>query len=211
MADNINLDSIKTFMETNKDSEEVKSYIGGFVTPDRVNSFLESDEGKKLLQPKLDDYARKAVNSHDEKFRANELPKLVEEEYKKEHPDEDPKDTEIANLKAQFEKMQADIVHKDLVNKAHGQLDKNKAKCRWLDRFIGKDEKETKRNLDDFIKGYAEDVNAGVATRLKGGYQPPKAGKAPNLAYTVDQIKGMSPQEINEHWDDVQKTLEANK
>ena len=120
MADNINLDSIKTFMETNKDSEEVKSYIGGFVTPDRVNSFLESDEGKKLLQPKLDDYARKAVNSHDEKFRANELPKLVEEEYKKEHPDEDPKDTEIANLKAQFEKMQADIVHKDLVNKAHG-------------------------------------------------------------------------------------------
>jgi hypothetical protein len=69
------LDDVKKFIEANKDKPEVMEYIKSISveTPlnfDLVNGYLETAEGKTLLQPKLDSYANKAIQSHDEKNKA---------------------------------------------------------------------------------------------------------------------------------------------
>ena len=69
------LDDVKKFIEANKDKPEVMEYIKSISieTPlnfDLVNGYLETAEGKTLLQPKLDSYANRAIQSHDEKNKA---------------------------------------------------------------------------------------------------------------------------------------------
>jgi hypothetical protein len=69
------LDDVKKFIESNKDKPEVMEYIKSISveTPlnfDLVNGYLETAEGKTLLQPKLDSYANRAIQSHDEKNKA---------------------------------------------------------------------------------------------------------------------------------------------
>lgn len=205
------LDDVKSFVDANKDNNDVKSYIASLspVTLDRVKEFVGKDkDGTAWLDSEKDKHSDKTLKTWQE----NNLDKYYQGRYKKEHPNADPKDTKISELEKQFADMKAESAQKDLLNKTHDYLDRNKVKCRWLDKFVGKDEKETKRNLDDFMSGYKDDVNAGVDARIKGsGYTPPQHNKPQNLAYTMDQVKKMSAKEINAHWDDVKKTLAANK
>ncbi|MGG1644403.1 hypothetical protein ACIFQM_24715, partial [Paenibacillus sp. NRS-1782] len=50
-------------------------------------------------------------------------------------------------------------------------------------------------------------IQQQVEQRLKGdGYTPP-AGST-GSTFTLDSIKGMSPNEINQHWDQVKQALQ---
>lgn len=178
-----NFKEVQDYIEQNKETDDVKNYIGGFITPDRVNSFFETEDGKKLLQPKLDSYATKAITSHDEKFKVNELPKLINEEMKKRFPDADPKDTELADMKAEIEKMKQETLHKDLTNKALQMAQERKLPSNLINYFVGNDEETTKTNLEALEKEFNANVQAQVEERLKGGYKPPKD----NTTLTAEQ------------------------
>jgi hypothetical protein len=70
--DEITLEMVKAFFEANKEKPEVDEYIKSMsiekpLSSEVVNGFLETIEGKNLLQPKLDAFATKAITSHDEK------------------------------------------------------------------------------------------------------------------------------------------------
>jgi hypothetical protein len=74
MSDELNLDVIKSFIDSNKDDPTVSEYISTIAPekplhPDVVKGYLETSEGKLVIQPVLDSYANKAINSHDEKKR----------------------------------------------------------------------------------------------------------------------------------------------
>jgi DNA topoisomerase VI subunit B len=169
----MDINEIKTYLDTNKDNEEVKSYIGGFVTSDRVNSFLEGEDGKKLLQPKLDSYHGKGL----ETWKTNNLNKLVDEEVKKRFPQADPKDVELNKMKLMIEKMQKDTTKKELTNKALKIAQEKKLPSDLIDYFIGNDEESTVKNLGELEKIFSAQLEAAVAERMKGsGYIPPKGG-----------------------------------
>lgn len=68
----ITLDDVKKFFEENKDVQEVSDFIVSIsvdkpVSSEVVAGYLETNEGKLLLQPRLDSYATKAITTHDEK------------------------------------------------------------------------------------------------------------------------------------------------
>jgi len=68
----ITLETVKAFLEANKETPEVEEFIKSIsiektLSSEVVNGFLETAEGKSLLQPKLDAFATKAIISHDEK------------------------------------------------------------------------------------------------------------------------------------------------
>ena len=204
------LKDVQTFLTENKDKDDVKTFVAGLnpVTLDRVKEFVGKDkDATSWFDSEKDNHTKTALKT----WQDNNLDKYYQDRYKKEHPDADPKDTALAEVKAQLEQMKADNAHKDLTAKALKMAADKKLPSELVNFFIGKDENETKKNLTSLEKTFTEKVNAAVEERLKGSYQPPKAEENPNLVYTMDQVKGMSPQEINEHWDDVQKTLEANK
>jgi len=142
-----NMQEVIDYINTNKDVEDVKSYVGGLVTPDRINSFLESDDGKKLLQPKLDSYHTKGLES----WKTKNLDGLVSAKVKELHPDADPKDLAMKQLQAQFDKMQSDNTRKDLTNSALKIAQEKGLPTDLVDFFIGSDSETTNSNINKFI------------------------------------------------------------
>jgi hypothetical protein len=164
------LAEITAYLDTNKDTEEVKNYIGGFTTPDRVNAFLNGEEGKKLLQPKLDSYHAKGLES----WKTNNVNKLVDEEVKKRFPDADPKDVALKNLQAQLDKMQGDSLKKDLTNKTLKQFQDAKLPSELVDYMIGANEEETTKNVTALTALFAKHDEAIKTEFAKSNsYIPP--------------------------------------
>ena len=168
------LAEITAYLDTNKDTEEVKNYIGGLnpVTTDRANAFLNTEDGKRLLQPKLDTYHSKGLDS----WRANNLDGLVAAKVKELYPDTDPKDTLMAEMKAEIALMKSDGIHKELTNKALKVATEKKLPVELMEYFIGKDEATTLSNLGKLEAVFSAHIEAIVAERLKGGYVPPAGG-----------------------------------
>lgn len=146
-----NFDEVKSYFETNRDTDDVKNYVGGFMTPDRINSFLESEDGKKLIQPKLDAYATKAQKSHDEKFKKNDLPILIEEEIKKRYPEKDSKDLRIEKLEREQAQSKKDNAREKNYNKAIKLATDKNIPADLLDYFVTDDETATNDNLAKLI------------------------------------------------------------
>lgn len=180
------LKDVQNFFTENKDKDDVKTFVAGLnpVTLDRVKEFVGKDhDAAAWLDSEKDKHLQKGL----ETFKTNHLQELVDAEYKKQYPDADPKDTEIAKLKAQFEKMQADSARKDLTNKALKIAGEKKLPAELVNFFVGKDEDETTKNLSTLEKAFTTHANAVIEERLKSGYKPPKTD--PNPATETEQAK----------------------
>ena len=187
----MDINEVKQFIEENKDNEEVKNYIGGFITSDRVESFLNNDDGKKLLQPKLDSYFNKGL----ETWKTNNIEKLLDAEIKKRFPEKDQKDIELEKVKAELENIKASALRKELMNKALLIADEKKLPKDIVNFFIGVDEETTNKNLEALESVFSKHVETLVQERLKGNsYTPPKGGDD-----DVD-IANMSMEEYAKYW-----------
>lgn len=160
-------------LEKFKDTEDYKSYIGGLpMTADRVNTFLETEDGKKYIQPILDKYHSKGL----ETWKTNNLSKLIDEEIKKKYPDEDPKSLEIKKLQAEFESMKREAARKDLANKTLKIATEKGLPVEMIDFLIGEDEDATNANLSTFEKVFNSKLSAGIEAKLKDkSYIPPNS------------------------------------
>ena len=76
----MNLEEVKQFLDANKENEDVKAYLEELsaVSADKVKGFLETDEGQKLIRPKLDQHFTKSL----ETWKANNLDELVDTKVK---------------------------------------------------------------------------------------------------------------------------------
>lgn len=194
---------VKEFIESNKDNEEVQGYISGLseITTDRVEEFLNNEDGKKLLQPKLDSYFTKGLDT----WKGNNLETLIDEEIKARFPEKDVKDVELEKVKAELEKIKADANRKELTNKALLIADEKKLPKDLVDYFIGEDEKATIENLEKLEGVFGQHIEKIVDERLKGNsYEPPKSN---NETLTIGDVENMSSDEINKNWDKVQAVL----
>lgn len=164
-------------IKNHENDTEFNTYLDGKVTADRVNKFLATEEGKKLLQPQLDSYFNKGL----ETWKTNNLEGLVNAKVKELYPDEDPKDTEIAKMKAEIEKMKADTLRANLKNSALKIATEKGLPTDLVDYFIGADEKSTKANMDNFNKYFSTAVSGAVENKLKGNAHIPPEGSDPEI------------------------------
>lgn len=151
---------------------EFETFINEYVNDDRVGKYLETENGKKFIQPTLDKYHNKSLES----WKKNNIENLVNEEIKKRFPEKDEKDVELANVKAELEKMRAEAVRKDLTNKALQIANEKKLPVDLVEYFIGADEKTTTANMGKLEKAFTSAIGAAVDEKLKGGYVPPEGG-----------------------------------
>ncbi|MEH6957225.1 DUF4355 domain-containing protein [Neobacillus drentensis] len=183
----MNLEEIKKFFEEQKDNEDVKSYLQGFsqVTPDGVQAYLDSEDGKKLLQPRLDSYFTKGLDT----WKSNNLKKLVDEELKKQNPPSNPLEKELQDLKRE-------LLLKDLKAKAKDIASEQKLPVKLVDYFVGEDEEQTLTNLKTLQEVFDTHINERVQEQLKsGGINPPK-DNTPPVSITKEQLKGMTSEDI---------------
>jgi uncharacterized membrane-anchored protein YjiN (DUF445 family) len=200
------LKDIQAFFEANKDNEEVKNYLMGLKqpTPEGVQQFLESEIGKKLIQPKLDSYFSKGL----ETWKQNNLEKLIDAEIKKRFPQKDEKDIELEKIKAQLAKMEAEKLRETLINKAIKIANEKKLPLDLIDFLVADNEENTIKNIEKLEQVFSKYIEEIVEERLKGsGYVPPSSGDS---GLTFEKIKSMSQDEINKNWDKIQAFLKNN-
>ena len=157
-------------------TDEYKNFISGLLNDERVTAYLETENGKKLIQPKLDSHFSRSL----ETWKSNNLDKLVNEKIKELNPEVDPKDLQIAEIQKELDDMKAESARKTLKNQALIYANKKGLPVDLLDFFIGKDEKATNENLTKFEKAFTDSVGSAVQKKLKdSSYVPPEGDDTP--------------------------------
>lgn len=211
------LEDIKKFFEENKDQEGVKAYLQGLsqVTPEGVTAFLDSDEGKKLLQPKLDSYFTKGLES----WKGNHLEKIINDELKKRTSGKDDKDLEIDKLRQEFENMKREKLRESLRNESYKFASDNSLPTDLIDYFIKieseDDDKGTKsreattNNLNSLKEVWSSHLQTVVNDKLKSNGFNPKDGNNNSKTITKEQLQSMSREEIDAlDWEVVSQALQ---
>lgn len=180
------LEEIKAYFETNKDTEEVKNYLAGLSkpTPEGVTAFLDTAEGKKLLQPKLDQHFTKGLETWKEKT----LPSLLEEEIKKKFPAETEEQKRLRKLEEELAKERQARVKSELINKATTLATQKGLPVDLVSYFVGQDEDTTVGNLTALETTWQQAIEKAVEAKFKdNGRSPNQSGGAPKS--TIEQLQ----------------------
>ena len=201
----MNIEEVKNFINDNKESEDVKTYLQDLnkVNVEGIEKYVtEDEEGKKWFDSVKDKHFNKAL----ETWKSNNLTKLIDDEVKKKFPSKDEKDIEVENLKVEIEKMKQEKLHEALTSKAIKIASDKNLPLNLVDFFIAQDEEATVNNLKVLEESFNKEVQKAVEKRLKNeGYNPPKDTSGNTL--TLETIKNMSQAEINNNWDKVKEIL----
>ncbi|WP_407969056.1 DUF4355 domain-containing protein [Bacillus altitudinis] len=181
----MNIEEIKQFLEQNKENEEVKAFLGELsaVSADKVKGFLETEEGKKVLQPRLDQHFTKGL----ETWKDNNLKKIVEEEVSKRNPSKTPEQLEIEKLRKDMESERNARNREKLVNTALKVADKKTLPKDVIDFFIGENEESTIENLGKLEESFNAAVQAAVDAKFKeSGREIERGNGAGNSTGNID-------------------------
>lgn len=181
----MDFNEVKTYIEQNAQNEEVFNYISGFVTPDRVNSFLETEDGKKVLQPKIDSHFTKGL----ETWKTNNLEKLINEEVTKRNPQETPEQKQIRELTERLNNKETAERRQVVKNHALTHANNKKLPVDIIDFFLGDNEEITTTNLTKLEEVLNNHIATAVEERLKGGYKPPAGGKSDEKELLAEQVR----------------------
>lgn len=167
-----NFDEVKTYFETNKDSEDVKGFLGGFNNIDVFKEKVNTDPTfKSFLDSEKDKHSSKAL----ETWKTNNLQKLIDEAVTKANPQETPEQKQIRELTERLNKQEVESKRKDLTNKALKELTDKKIPTDLASFIVGNDEESTKANLDKLAAIFTqhdEAIRKEFATN--NSYTPPK-------------------------------------
>ena len=142
------------------------------LTTEDYKRILETNEAiKGYYTSQMDSAISKAINSHDEKFKRDKLPKIIEDELKKRSNEGlTPEQIEIKNLKAEMEAMKAEKEANDLLNTNRTKL-KEVNLSEDLAKYIKEDS-----DIEFFKNLITESVNNGVKNKINGSSYAPPSG-----------------------------------
>jgi len=181
----MDFNEVKTYIDQNSHNEEVQHYIGGFITPDRVSKFLDTEEGKKILQPKIDNHFTKGL----ETWKTNNLEKLINEEVAKRNQQETPEQKQIRELTERLNKKETDERRQVVKNYALTHANNKKLPVDIIDFFLGENEEITTTNLNKLEEVLNNHIATAVEERLKGGYKPPAGSKSDDKQLLAEQVR----------------------
>ncbi|MEC1900967.1 DUF4355 domain-containing protein [Bacillus atrophaeus] len=159
------LEDVKKFLEENKENEEVKAFVGELsaVSADKVEGFLETDEGKRLIQPRLDSHFTKGLDT----WKANNLDALVDAKVKELYPEETEEQKRIRKLEKELKDQKTAAQREKLLNKAVSYASEKQLPADVVEFFIGEDEDSTMKNLGVFEEKYTAALQAAIDGKFK--------------------------------------------
>ncbi|WP_194750332.1 DUF4355 domain-containing protein [Staphylococcus chromogenes] len=161
----MNVEDIKSYFEEHKDDKEVKEYLSGLktVSVDDVKGFLDTEEGKRFIQPELDRYHTKGLESWKEKNLEN----LIEKEVQKRNPEQSEEQKRISALEKELEKRDAEAKREKLKSYALGKAQEMNLPPSLVDRFLGDSDEDTEANLKELKETFDKYVKEGVESKFK--------------------------------------------
>ncbi|ATN49509.1 TPA: DUF4355 domain-containing protein [Staphylococcus aureus] len=191
----MNIEEVKSFFEEHKDDKEVKDYLKGLktVSVDDVKGFLDTEEGKRFIQPELDRYHSKGLESWKEK----NLEDLIEQEVRKRNPEQSEEQKRISALEQELEKRDAEAKREKLRSNALGKAQELNLPTSLVDRFLGDSDEDTEQNLKSLKETFDKYVQKGVESKFKSSGRDVKESRNQDLdPSNVKSIEEMA-KEIN--------------
>ncbi|PZL33055.1 DUF4355 domain-containing protein [Staphylococcus aureus] len=191
----MNIEEVKSFFEEHKDDKEVKDYLKGLktVSVDDVKGFLDTEEGKRFIQPELDRYHSKGLESWKEK----NLEDLIEQEVRKRNPEQSEEQKRISALEQELEKRDAEAKREKLRSNALGKAQELNLPTSLVDRFLGDSDEDTEQNLKALKETFDKYVQKGVESKFKSSGRDVKESRNEDLdPSNVKSIEEMA-KEIN--------------
>ncbi|MBU7185648.1 DUF4355 domain-containing protein [Staphylococcus aureus] len=191
----MNIEEVKSFFEEHKDDKEVKDYLNGLktVSVDDVKGFLDTEEGKRFIQPELDRYHSKGLESWKEK----NLEDLIEQEVRKRNPEQSEEQKRISALEQELEKRDAAAKREKLRSNALGKAQELNLPTSLVDRFLGDSDEDTEQNLKALKETFDKYVQKGVESKFKSSGRDVKESRNQDLdPSNVKSIEEMA-KEIN--------------
>ncbi|MDU9930583.1 DUF4355 domain-containing protein [Staphylococcus aureus] len=191
----MNIEEVKSFFEEHKDDKEVKDYLNGLktVSVDDVKGFLDTEEGKRFIQPELDRYHSKGLESWKEKNLEN----LIEQEVRKRNPEQSEEQKRISALEKELEKRDAEAKREKLRSNALGKAQELNLPTSLVDRLLGDSDEDTEQNLKALKETFDKYVQEGVESKFKSSGRDVKESQNQDLdPSNVKSIEEMA-KEIN--------------
>lgn len=175
----MNIEEVKPFFEEHKDDKEVKDYLKGLktVSVDDVKGFLDTEEGKRFIQPELDRYHSKGLESWKEK----NLEDLIEQEVRKRNPEQSEEQKRISALEQELEKRDAEAKREKLRSNALGKAQELNLPTSLVDRFLGDSDEDTEQNLKALKETFDKYVQKGVESKFKSSGRDVKESRNQDL------------------------------
>ena len=194
--------------------EAFKAAISAFDGAVKIDSreAIEKLADNQHVKSYVDSMVSKAVASRDERFKAEKLPGIVEEEIKKRGPK--PKDPELAAALERVEKLEQakaqaerEIFIANQRAKIAPKLGELGLDAELADMFIGADDVSTEAKLGAFTKAFAKARDGHVERVLKErfGNMPTPSGGQSNI--TTREAKVAQMQELAKNPANYQQVL----
>jgi len=177
---------VTTFLDSNKDKPEVQAFIKGFYTPDKLNPLLDSDDGLKIIQPRLDSNFTKGL----ETWKKNNLKALVDTEVKKLNPDLTPEQKRLKELEGEIDNQKKENLRTTLKNKVIEKLTEHKLPLKFSNYLIGSDEDSTLANVKAFKEVWDAEFEKRIEEEFKknGRIRPGKTTEKGSASKTMNSI-----------------------
>jgi len=204
----LNIEMVKSFIEQNKDSEEVKQFTQSFVNVETVEAFLGTDEGRKILQPKLDKHFTKGL----ETWKANNLQSLIDEEINKKFPPETKEQKRLRELEQKLAAIEKEKLVATIKAEAMKELTSKGLPVGIADYFVTDNLETTRDRINTFAEEFAKAVKTEVDNRLRTmGGTPKNHGSGSSGTLTKEQLLEMDYNErvkfYNENPEEFQRIM----
>ena len=154
---------------------------------------VEVKEEKTFTQAELDKilnkkFAQWQKKTEEAKQEAERKAKLTEAE-------------KLAEERKEFEAMRKQFEYEKRANSTSKILASNNLPIEFADFLIAESDEATTQRVDLFKNAFNDAVEKLVNERLRGNV--PKVSTVSSRSFTSNDIKNMSPEEINKNWDQI--------
>ena len=201
------LKDVQGFIDSNKTNPEVQNYIKGFITPDGVKGFLDTEDGQKVIQPKLDQHFTKGL----ETWKTNNLQKVIDAEVEKVVKEKYPAETEEQK---RLRKLETDLQNEtslrkraELLNKAVEEATRKGLPVDLVKHFIGQDEDSTKAQLQELETTWKNSLKTEIEKVFKQYGRAPEQNNDLAGLYTREDVAKMTQAEVNQNLEKIRQSM----
>lgn len=197
------VEEIKAFLATNKDDAEVKAFMAEInpehvLTADEVTAFMDTDDGRALVQPRIDQAVTKAVKTRDKAhadIMEKELKSRLAAELLKANPEKSPLELKVIELeeanRIERAERQKDNLKRQLVEEA-AKMGINPF---FIDDYMPESFEVGKLYLQK-IANYTKEVNQKTTNELLASGYKPGAGNEKSGSNNKVDFKQLSQADV---------------
>ena len=176
----LTIEMVREWLAANKAQDTVKAFlkelgVGPALTADVVAPWLETDDGRKLVQPMIDKRVTEGVKTHDEKTKesvAAEVKRKLAEEMLKANPQETAEQKQLREIRSQMETIQKGAAKDKLISAVMAEAARVGIPTWWVDEYAGGTIEEAKVFIGKVKAQQDEIANKAKNELLASGHKP---------------------------------------